>query len=52
MNLTYFPKIGTENEIEAVPTVFFVKDSEILERVVGLMEHDEVMDKISEHYYG
>lgn len=52
VNLTDFPKIGEENKIDAVPTVFFVKDGEILERVVGLMEQDEVMEKISQHYYG
>lgn len=52
VNLTDFPKIGEENEIDAVPTIFFVKDGEILERVVGLMEQEEVMEKISQYYYG
>ncbi len=52
VNLTNFPKIGEENEIDAVPTVFFVKEGQILERVVGLMEQDEVMEKISQYYYG
>lgn len=52
VNTTFFPKLGQENEIEAVPTIFFVKDGKILERVVGVMSQDEVMDKISEYYYG
>ena len=52
VNLTDFPNIGEENEIDAVPTIFFVKDGEILERVVGVMEQEEVMEKISQHYYG
>ncbi len=52
VNTTFFPKLGADNNIDAVPTVFFVKDGEILERVVGLMDRDEVMEKIGEHYYG
>ena len=50
VNLTDFPNIGEENEIDAVPTIFFVKDGEILERVVGVMEQEEVMEKISQYY--
>lgn len=52
VNTTNFPKLGIENEIDAVPTIFFVKDGEILERIVGVMEQDEVMEKISQYYYG
>lgn len=52
VNTTFYPKLGVENEIEAVPTIFFVKDGEILERVVGVMEEEEVMEKISQYYYG
>lgn len=52
VNTTFFPRLGIENDIEAVPTIFFVKDGKILERVVGLMEQEEVMEKISTHYYG
>lgn len=52
VNTTNFPKLGIENDIDAVPTIFFVKDGEILERVVGVMEQEEVVRKISEYYYG
>lgn len=52
VNTTFFPRLGMENDIEAVPTIFFVKDGKILERVVGLMDQEEVMEKISTHYYG
>lgn len=52
VNTTFYPRLGVENEIEAVPTIFFVKDGEILERVVGVMEQEEVMEKIGEYYYG
>lgn len=52
VNLTDFPRIGSDYEIDAVPTIFFVKDGEILERVVGVMEQEEVMEKIGQYYYG
>lgn len=52
VNCTFWPKLGTENEVDAVPTVLFIKDGKILERVVGLMDREEVMEKIGEHYYG
>lgn len=52
VNCTTHPKLGTDNEIEAVPTIFFVKDGLILERVVGLIDQDEITEKIGEYYYG
>lgn len=52
VNCTAHPKLGADNEIEAVPTIFFAKDGEILERVVGLIDQDEITEKISEYYYG
>ncbi len=52
VNTTAYPRLGMDNEIDAVPTVFFVKDGQIRERVVGLIDRDEIMEKISEHYYG
>lgn len=51
VNLTDFPAIGQENQIEAVPTVFFVKDGSLLERSEGVMSYDEVMEKVKEYYY-
>ena len=52
VNCTTYPKLGVDNEIEAVPTILFVKDGKILERVVGLIDQDEITEKISEYYYG
>jgi thioredoxin 1 len=52
VNVTDDPALGAEFNIEAVPTVMFYKDGEPLETVVGLMDEDEVVDKISEYYYG
>lgn len=51
VNCTFYPMLGEKNAIDAVPTVFFVKDGQILERVVGLMDREEVMGKIGEYYY-
>lgn len=52
VNITDYPSIGNENNIEAVPTVKFIKDGQELDTVVGLMDEEEVIEKISEYYYG
>ncbi len=52
VNITDEPKLGRDHGIEAVPTVLFMKDGQELEKVVGLMDEDELEEKISQHYYG
>lgn len=52
VNITDYPSIGNANNIEAVPTVKFIKDGEEKETAVGLLSEDEVIEKISEYYYG
>lgn len=52
VNITDFPRLGAENQIEAVPTVIFLKNGKELERVVGLMQEEEVLEAISKYYYG
>ncbi len=52
VNITDNPKLGVDHQIEAVPTALFLKDGETLERVVGLMDEDEITEKISTYYYG
>lgn len=52
INLTDYPIIGTEYEVEAVPTVLFINEGDLKEKVVGLMEEEEVIEKISQYYYG
>lgn len=52
VNTTDYPVLGREHEIDAVPTVKFIKDGVELEKVVGLLEEEEVIEKISEYYYG
>ena len=51
VNVTDDPKLGADQKIEAVPTVKFMRDGEILETVVGLMDEDEIIEKISEYFY-
>ncbi|MBR1780674.1 MAG: thioredoxin family protein [Oscillospiraceae bacterium] len=52
VNITDEPRLGVDHEIEAVPTVLFLKDGVELEKVVGLMDEDEIVEKISAYYYG
>lgn len=52
INISDYPEIGQANQVEAVPTVLFVKEGKEVDREVGLMEEAEVLDKISVHYYG
>ena len=51
VNVTDPPALGAQHEIEAVPTVLFVKDGEEKEKVVGLMDEEEVIEKITQYYY-
>lgn len=51
INTTNYPALGTRFQIEAVPTVIFMKDGEIRETVVGLMDEEEVIEKITQYYY-
>lgn len=52
VNTTDYPKLGKDNDIDAVPTILFINDGELKERVVGLMDEEEIIEKISAHYYG
>ncbi len=52
VNISDEPKLGADHQIEAVPTVKFLKDGQELETVVGLMDEDEIIEKISTYYYG
>jgi len=51
-NLSKYPELADGYDVSAVPTVLFVKDGELLEKEVGLMSKDEVMEKIGSYYYG
>lgn len=51
VNTTDYPKLGSQNNIDAVPTVLFVKEGKELERNVGVMSEEEVTERISQYYY-
>jgi thioredoxin 1 len=51
VNITDYPKLGYQNNIEAVPTILFFKDGKELEKSVGVMSADEVTERISQYYY-
>ena len=51
VNVTDYPALGFRFNIEAVPSVLFIKDGEEKEMVVGLMDEDEVIEKIQQYYY-
>ncbi len=52
VNTTEYPILGIENEIEAVPTIIITKDGKEVDREVGSMTENEVLEKISKFYYG
>ena len=52
VNCSTYPKLGNDNQVDAVPTMLFMKDGKLLERIVGLISQDELTEKIGEHYYG
>jgi len=49
VNISDYPDLG--KGIEAVPTVRFIKDGEEKEVVVGLMDEEEIIEKITQYYY-
>lgn len=51
INTTQYPNLGDQYGIMAVPTLLFIKEGEIVERVVGLLNTDQLKEKISQHYY-
>ncbi|HEY8365211.1 MAG TPA: thioredoxin family protein [Haloplasmataceae bacterium] len=51
VNLTKYPEIGEELEVRAVPTIFFMKDGELLERHIGLLSVNQLKEKISQYLY-
>ena len=50
VNISDYPDLG--KGIEAVPTVKFIKDGELKEVVAGLMDEEEIIEKITQYYYG
>ncbi len=51
VNITQYPDYSAEYEIDAVPTILFVKDGELKERRLGLMDEDELKETIGKYLY-
>lgn len=51
VNITDYPELGEANNIQAVPTVLFYKDGNLLERHLGVIAYDDLKQKISEYMY-
>lgn len=51
VNTTDYPELGEKNEVQAVPTIHFYKDGELLEKHVGVLPYGEVKERISKYMY-
>lgn len=51
VNTTDYPELGKKNEVQAVPTIHFYKDGELLEKHVGVLPYGEVKERISKYMY-
>lgn len=51
LNVTDNPEISKEYEINAVPTVHFYKDGQLVSRNVGVMQPQEIKAVIAEYMY-
>lgn len=50
-NTTKYPELGEKFGVMAVPTIVFMKDGKEVDRHVGLMQEDDIKEKISLYYY-
>lgn len=48
---TDYPVIARQNRVMAVPTIHFYKDGQLMEKHVGVMEEEDLKDKIAEYLY-
>lgn len=51
VNVTDYPELGESNNIEAFPTVMFYRDGVLLEKVIGVIDYDDLKDRIKEYMY-
>jgi len=52
LNISEYPIIGKEYRVEAVPTLLFLEDGQLVKRCVGSLNKAEVMETIKYFYYG
>lgn len=51
LNTSEYPEVSKKYDVMATPTILFIKDGEVAEKKVGLMNPDELKEKISAYYY-
>lgn len=51
VNTTDYPELGKKNQIQAVPTIMFYKDGNMVYRHLGVMKIEEVKEIISQYFY-
>lgn len=51
VNTTFNQELAAKYEISAVPTIFFMKDGNVLERHLGFMNPEQLKEKIGQYLY-
>lgn len=51
VNTSSDPELGDRFKIQAVPTVMFFKDGDCVETHLGVLNHDQVKERISKYMY-
>lgn len=51
VNTTQYPQYAEQYEVQAVPTLLFVRKGNVLERHLGLMNAEQLKEKIGTYLY-
>ena len=51
-NVEHNPNVTAEYKIHSIPTLLFIRDGKTVERTVGAMDEDELLEHISGLLYG
>ncbi len=51
INLSFNPDIAQEFEIDAMPTILFFRNGELVNQVVGCVEQEELLEVLSQLLY-
>ena len=51
VNTTDYPELGAKNNIQAVPTIKFYKNGDLLETYVGVIPYTELKERIAKYMY-
>lgn len=51
VNVSYYPEIAEKYSIDAIPTLLFFRKGEVVNKVIGSVEKQELLKFISEFLY-